>query len=135
MGKNPLESYWRDYLVTLNGVSQLKLVNDTITSKAYQKNIKSDIKLRYESRVNILKSLLNAWGIVHSYLSFIAILILSWYAFVAIVSLTNLSWEAPLKLHDSPLNTTPVDFYPFINVMWINLIVFQTPDELGLQKK
>ena len=85
--------------------------------------------------MNILKSLLNAWGIVHSYWSFIALLILSCYAFVAIVSLTNLSLESPLKLHDSPSNTTPVDFYPFINVMWINLIVFQTPDEIGLQKK
>ena len=34
---------------------QLKLVNETITSKAYQDNIKSDIKFQYESRVNILK--------------------------------------------------------------------------------
>ena len=41
------------YLVTFKGVSQLKLVNETITSKAYQDNIKSDIKLQYESRVNI----------------------------------------------------------------------------------
>ena len=31
-----------------------------------------------------------------------------------------------LKLRDplSPLNTTPVEFYPSINVMWINLFVF-----------
>ena len=65
MGKNPLESYWEDYLVTFKGVSQLKLVNETITSKAYQNNIKSDIKLQYESQVNILKSLFNACGIVH----------------------------------------------------------------------
>ena len=48
MGKNPLESYWGDYLVTFKGVFQLKLVNETITSKAYQDNIKSDIKLQYE---------------------------------------------------------------------------------------
>ena len=48
MGKNPLESYWRDYLVTFEGVSQLKLANETITSKAYQDDIKSDIKLQYE---------------------------------------------------------------------------------------
>ena len=33
------------------------LVNETITSKAYQDNIKSDIKLQYESRVNILEIL------------------------------------------------------------------------------
>ena len=97
MGKNPLETYWGDYLVTFSGVSQLKLVNETITSKAYQKNIKSIVKLQYESHVNILKSLLNAWGIVHSYWSFIELLILSWYAFVVIVSLANLSWEASLK--------------------------------------
>ena len=56
MGKIPLESYWGDYLVTFKGVSQLKLVNKTITSKAYQDNIKSDMKLQYEPRVNILKS-------------------------------------------------------------------------------
>ena len=37
------------------GVIQLKFVNETITSKAYQDNIKNDIKLQYESRVNILK--------------------------------------------------------------------------------
>ena len=36
MGKNPLESYWGDYLVTFKGVSHLKHVNETITSKAYQ---------------------------------------------------------------------------------------------------
>ena len=33
-----------------------------------------------------------------------------------------------LKLRDSPLNTTSVVFYPSVNVMWINLFVFQTPD-------
>ena len=49
--KNPLEPYWGDYLVTFNGVSQLKLVNETITSKAYQDNIKSDIKLQYECNI------------------------------------------------------------------------------------
>ena len=27
-GKNPLESYWGDYLVAFKGVSQLKLVNE-----------------------------------------------------------------------------------------------------------
>ena len=30
------------------GVSQLKLVNETITSKAYQDDIKRDIKVQYE---------------------------------------------------------------------------------------
>ena len=55
MGKNPLESYWGDYPVTFKVVIQLKRVNATITSKAYQDNIKSNIKLQYKSRVNILK--------------------------------------------------------------------------------
>ena len=45
MGKNPQESYWGDYLVTFKGVIQLKLVNEMIISKAYQENIKRDIKL------------------------------------------------------------------------------------------
>ena len=48
MGKDPLESHWGDYLVAFKGVSQLKHVNETITSKAYQDNIKSDLKLKYE---------------------------------------------------------------------------------------
>ena len=45
----------------------------------------------------------------------------------------------PLKLRDSPLNMTPVDFYLSINVMWINVLVSQTPDgnrfakEIGLE--
>ena len=44
-----------------------------------------------------------------------------------------------IPLQDSTLNTTPVDFYPSINAMWINLLVFQTPDgnrvakEIGLE--
>ena len=48
MSKNPLESYLGDYLVAFKGVSQLKLVNETIFNKVYQDNIKSDIKLQYE---------------------------------------------------------------------------------------
>ena len=32
------------------------------------------------------------------------------------------------NIMDSRLNMTQVDFYPSINVMWINLLVFQTPD-------
>ena len=42
--------------------------------------------------------LLNDWGIVHSYWSFISLLILSWYALLVIVSSTSLSWEIPLKV-------------------------------------
>ena len=48
MGKSPLQSYLGDHLVPFKGVSQLKLVNETITNKAHQDNIKSDIKLQYE---------------------------------------------------------------------------------------
>ena len=51
-----MESYWGENLATFKGVSQLKLVNETITSVAYQDNIKRDIRLQYESHVNILKS-------------------------------------------------------------------------------
>ena len=35
-------------MVTFKKVSQLKLVNEKITSKAYQINIKSNIKHQYE---------------------------------------------------------------------------------------
>ena len=44
-----------------------------------------------------------------------------------------------LKDPDSRLNTTPVDSYVSINVMWVNLFVFQTPvgnrfaKEIGLE--
>ena len=44
-----------------------------------------------------------------------------------------------LRERDSSLNTTPVDFYSSINVMWINLFVFQTQfgirfaKEIGLE--
>ena len=74
--KKTLESYLGDYLVTVKGVIQFKLVNETITSQAYQDYIKSDIKLQYESGVNIARRviLLNAWGIVHSYRSFTSLL-------------------------------------------------------------
>ena len=48
MGKNQLESYLGDYVVIFKGVSQRMRVNETISSKTYQFNIKSDIKLQYE---------------------------------------------------------------------------------------
>ena len=62
MGKNPL-----GYLVTFKGVIQLKLVNETITSKAYQDNIKSDLKRKYESCVNILKRYLKVCYLVECF--------------------------------------------------------------------
>ena len=37
--------------------------------------------------------------------------------------------------HLGPLNTTPVDFYPSIDVMWINLFAFQTPDGIRFAKE
>ena len=43
--------------------------------------------------------------------------------------INELKLRDPYKiLRDRPLNTTPVDFYPPINVMWIDLFMFQTPD-------
>ena len=71
--------------------------------KAYQDNIKSDIKLQYESRVNILKSYCRVRYLVEC---------LVYSAFI---------------LESS------------INKMWIELLVFQTPDgnrfakEIGLE--
>ena len=55
MGKTPLESYWGDYLETFKGVSQLKLVNETITSKAYQDNINRNVKLKQS--ISLLQTL------------------------------------------------------------------------------
>ena len=48
MGENPLEPSWGEVLIFFKGVSQLKLVNETITSKANQDDIKSDINLQNE---------------------------------------------------------------------------------------
>ena len=103
MGKNPLESYWGDYLVTFKGVSQLKLVNETIINKAYQYNIKSDIKLQYECTTrqafNKITHLAISLYIIHAWFifEFIWLLMLSWYALLVFVSLTSLSWITPLK--------------------------------------
>ena len=67
--------------------------------------------------------MLNDFGIVHSYWSF-------FIGFdIILIRLTGDCFINKLKLRDSPLNTTPVDFYPSINVMRINVFVFQTPDE------
>ena len=93
------------------------------------------IKLQYESHVNILKSyskvryLDERLGyIVHSYWSFISLLILSWYVLLVIASLTSLSWETPLKVTRYSPQYDSSGFYPSINVMLINLFMFQTPD-------
>ena len=54
---------------------------------------------------------------------------------IILICLTGDCFINKLKLRDPfksykivTLNTTQVDFYPSINVMWINLLVFQTPD-------
>ena len=105
MGKNPLESYWGDYLVTFKGVSQLKLVNETITSKAYQDNIKSDIKLQYESRVNILKSYCRVRYLVEC-LGNSAFILEFYIAFdIILMCLTGDCFINKLKLRD-PLKVT-----------------------------
>ena len=61
--------------------------------------------------------------------------------YIVLICLTGDCFINQLNLRegDSPLNMTPVDFYPSINVMWINVFVFQTPDgnrfakEIGLE--
>ena len=105
MGKNPLESYWGDYLVTFKGVSQLKLVNETITSNAYQDNTKSDIKLQYEctlpqtfykiTHLAIALYNIHVWFILELYIAFDIILI----------CLTGDCFINKLKLRD-PLEVT-----------------------------
>ena len=119
MGKNPLESYWGDYLVTFKGVSQLKLVNETITSKAYQDNIKSDIKLQYESRVNILKSYCRVRYLVEC-LGNSAFILEFYIAFdIILMCLTGDCFINKLKLRD-PFKS--YEIVPSIRLQWILLI-------------
>ena len=47
----------------------------------------------------------------------------------------KLKLRDPFKSYEIVPSTTPVDFYPSINVMWINLFVFQTPDGNRLAKE
>ena len=42
--------------------------------------------------------------------------------------INKLKLRDPFKNYDIVLSPTPVDVYPFYNVSWINLFVFQTPD-------
>ena len=61
--------------------------------------------------------------------------------YIVLICLTGDCFMNKLNLRerDSPLNMTPVDFYPSIIVMWIHLFVFQSPDgnrfakEIGLE--
>ena len=53
---------------------------------------------------------------------------------IILICLTGDCFINKLKLRDSPLNTTPKDFYLSINVMWINLFMFQRPDGNGFAK-
>ena len=100
MDKNPLESYWGDYLVTFKGVSQLKLFNETITSKAYQDVIKSDIKLQYESRLNVLKSYFKVRYLVEC-LGYSAFILEFYIAFdIILICLTGDCFINKLKLRD-----------------------------------
>ena len=107
---------WHPTNMTLNSAT-VRIYRGQIYTVRWQ--LKNITTLVPGECVNILKSyytvwtiLSNAWGIVHSYWSFISLLILSWYALLVVVSLTSSSWETPLKLRDSPLNTTPVGFLP-----------------------
>ena len=101
MGKKAtLESYWGDYLVTFKGVIQLKIVNETITSKAYQDNIKSFIKLQYESRVNILKRYCKVRYLVEC-LGYSAFILEFYMAIdIILISLTGDCSITKLKLRD-----------------------------------
>ena len=100
MGKNPLESYWGDYFVTFKGAIQLKLVNVTITSKAYQENIKSDIKLKYKLRVNILKRYFKVRYLVEC-LGYSAFILEFYIAFdIILICLTDDCFINKLKLRD-----------------------------------
>ena len=124
------------------GVIQLQLVNETITSKACQDNIKSDIKLQYESRVNILKRYCKVRYLVEclGYCAFI----LEFYIAIDIILIcltcdcfiNKLKVRDPFKSYDIvPSIRLQRFFYPSINVMWINLFVFQTPDGNRLAKE
>ena len=47
----------------------------------------------------------------------------------------KLKLRDPFKSYEIVPSKTPVDFYPSINVMWINLFVFQTPHGNRLAKE
>ena len=53
---------------------------------------------------------------------------------LVIVSFTSLSWGDPFKSHEiAPYLRLPLEFFTQINIMWINIFVFQIPDILGLR--
>ena len=63
--------------------------------------------------------------VLEFYIAFDIILI----CFTGDCFINKLKLRDPIKkLRNSPLNSPPVGFYPSINVMWINLFMFQTPD-------
>ena len=100
-------------LVTFKGFSQLKLVNETITSKAYQDNTKNDIKLQYESRVNILKSYCKVCYPVEC-LGYSAFILEFYIAFDII--LTGDCFINKLKLRDPIKN---YEIVPSIRLQWV----------------
>ena len=75
-------------------------VNETITSKAYQDNIKSDIKLKYGSRVNALKSYCKVRYLVEC-LGYSAFVLKFYIAFdIILICLTCDCFINKLKLRD-----------------------------------
>ena len=116
MGKNPLESYLGYYLVTFKGVIQLKLVNETITSKAYQDNIKSIIKRQYESWLNILKRYCKMCYLVEC-LGYSAFIFEFYIAFdIILICVTGKCFINELKLRD-PFKR--YEIVPSIRIQWI----------------
>ena len=105
-----------DYLVTFKGISQLKLVNETTTCKAYQDNIKSDIKLQYISRVNIFKSYCKVRYLVEC-LGYSAFILEFYIAFdIILICLTGDCFINKLKLRD-PFKR--YEIVPSIRLQWI----------------
>ena len=100
----------------MDGVSQLKFVNETITSKAYQDSIKSDIKHQYESRVNILMSYCKVSYLVEC-LGYSAFVLEFYIAFdIILICLTGDCFINTLKLKD-PLKSHEI--VPSIRFQWI----------------
>ena len=65
----------------------------------------------------------NSLGVVDRVLSHDILVIVSFY---------KLKFGDPFESHEiAPYLRLPVDFYTLINVMWINIFVFQMPAILG----
>ena len=111
-----IRKYHNHKLQTTPWHRDIKPVNETITSKAYQDNIKSDIKLQYESRMNILKRYCKVRYLVEC-LGYYA-LILEFYIAIDVIltCLTGDFFISTLKLRD-PFKS--YEIVPSIRLQWI----------------